>query len=64
MFSRAKAPFASHTVWIAWQLEDAPAACSDPKDARIRGWDGPYQYASEPISIVESDRLSNASTKW
>ena len=38
-------------------------ACTDPKDARIRGRDGPYQYASEPISVVESDRLSNAWTK-
>jgi hypothetical protein len=43
--------------------ESALIARSDTKDARIRGRDGPYQYASEPISVVESDRLSNAWTQ-
>ena len=60
MFSRAKAPFASHAVRIALGSENAPAACSDPKDARIRGWEMPYQYVREPLTADESDRLSNA----
>src|SRR5512135_3233242 len=40
--------------------ESAAAAWSEPKDARIRGWEMPYQYVREPLTADESDRLSNA----
>ena len=45
---------------VAWKLEIAVGAYSNPKDARFRGWEMPYQYVREPLTAEESDRLSNA----
>jgi integrase/recombinase XerD len=41
-------------------LENASAACSDREDARIPGWEMPYQYVRGPLNVDESDRLPNA----
>src|SRR5208337_2236592 len=60
LFSRANATFVPFAVRVAWPSESAAAACSDPKDARIRRWEMPYQYVREPLTTDESDRLSNA----
>jgi hypothetical protein len=35
-------------------------ALSNTKYAQIRGWEMPYQYVREPLTVDESDRLSNA----